>query len=189
MSDKVSNTCKDMEFCKQDLLFLRKSIIIENSSFKIINDWIDDNKTIDFDLLYKAKDDFSGSLFHSACDDKGATITLIETTEGDVFGGYNSQSWNCDGDNKWYGDDKCFIFTLVNKHGIKPTKYSPRNKDYVRSIKSSGPLFGGGYDIGIGIRSYQSFPHTYHDTTGKGGSTLTPTKEFTIKTIEIYKCI
>ncbi|KAF2072647.1 hypothetical protein CYY_006049 [Polysphondylium violaceum] len=60
-----------------------------------------------FELLYQASDnEFSASSFHSACDGKGATITLIETTLGCVFGGYNSQSWNSDG--KWYyGDKKC----------------------------------------------------------------------------------
>ncbi|KAF2069758.1 hypothetical protein CYY_008922 [Polysphondylium violaceum] len=192
MGNKVSKTCKDMESCQQDLQFLKyRSIskIIEYSSFKIINDWIDDSKAIDFELLYKAsEDDFSASSFHSACDGKGATITVIETTDDCVFGGYNSQSWNCDGN--WYGDDKCFIFTLVNKHGIKPTKYSPGNTNYVGSGKNYVAMFGDGFDIGVGQKySYQSFPQTYIDTTGKGKTTLNPTRSFTIKSIEIYKCI
>ncbi|KAF2071431.1 hypothetical protein CYY_007255 [Polysphondylium violaceum] len=196
MSDKVSKTCKDMEFFKQDLMFFKKSKIIENSSFKILNDWIDESKTMDFSLLYRASwKDLTTSSFHSECDDKGATITLIETTDGCVFGGYNSQSWHSDG--SWYdkiiwlGDNKCFIFTLVNKHGIKPTKYLPgtTDKSYVAGTYHV-IAFGGGYDIGVGQKeSYQSFPHTYIDTTGKGKTTLNPTREFTIKTIEIYKCI
>ncbi|KAF2068950.1 hypothetical protein CYY_009729 [Polysphondylium violaceum] len=197
INDKVSKTYKEIETCKQDLMFLiykSKSKIIDNSSFKMINDWIDDGKTIGFELLYKASEnEFSGPSFHSVCDDKGSTITLIETTDGCVFGGYNSQSWN--DVPKWYGDNKCFIFTLVNKHGIKPTKYSPgtANKNYVGSGKEAGPIFGDGYDIGVSLDpkkcTYQSFPSTYIDTTGKGKSTLTPSREFNIKTIEIYKCI
>ncbi|KAF2069144.1 hypothetical protein CYY_009536 [Polysphondylium violaceum] len=201
INDKVSETSKEIKTCKQDLLFLIykfKSNIMEKSSFKIFNDWIDDSKTMGFELLYESsEDDFEGLSFHSACDGKGATITLIETTKGDVFGGYNSQSWNSD--NKWYGDDKCFIFTLVNKHGIKPTKYSPgvTSKNYVKGCAYYGPLFGSGFDSGVeweDIRvsrgcSYQSFPLTFDDTTGKGNSTLTPSKYYDIKTIEIYKCI
>ncbi|KAF2071432.1 hypothetical protein CYY_007256 [Polysphondylium violaceum] len=191
INDKVSK--------ELDLLFL-KSSIIEYSSFKIINDWIDDGKTMDFELLYKASgDDFSIPSFHLACDCKGPTITLIETTDGDVFGGYNSQSWNSD--SIQYGDDKCFLFTLVNKHGIKPTKYLPNliHQTYVAGFPFGGPMFGSGYDkesgsidwdIVIGpCGSYQSFPRTYIDTTGKGKSTLTPTSSFTIKTIEIHKCV
>ncbi|KAF2075716.1 hypothetical protein CYY_002959 [Polysphondylium violaceum] len=186
IDDKESKTCKDIETCEQDLLFLKR-----HSFFKIIKFWIND-KTIDFELLYKASNaDFSTSSFHSTCDGKGPTITLIETTDGDVFGGYNSQSWSSDC--KWYGDDKCFIFTLVNKHGIKPTKYSPgiQNTHYVGSGRNYGPIFGSGYDIGVGLEggSRQRFPWTYCDTTGKGESTLTPTKYFAIKTVEIYKCI
>ncbi|KAF2069068.1 hypothetical protein CYY_009615 [Polysphondylium violaceum] len=181
------DTFREMKICKEDLLFLKRS-----SFFKIINNWIDDSKIIDFQLLYKAsQEDFSGSSFHSACDGKGPTITLIETTDGCVFGGYNSQSWNSDG--YWYGDDKCFIFTLVNKHGIKPTKYSPEieNICYIGSVKDYGPIFGYGYDIGVGTvnGSRQAFPCTYADTTGKGKSTLTPRKYFIIQTIEIHKCI
>ncbi|KAF2072645.1 hypothetical protein CYY_006047 [Polysphondylium violaceum] len=196
INDKVSKS--EIETCKQEILLLKykskyKSDIIDKLSFKIINEWIDDVKTMDFELIYHASNNFEKSSFHSACDGKGATITLIETLDGCVFGGYNSQSWNSDGN--WHGDDKCFIFTLVNKHGIKPTKYSPRKelkkKKYVASNICSGPLFGRGYDIGIGTinGSHQSFPFTFVDTTGKGKSTLTPTKFFTIKTIEIYKCI
>ncbi|KAF2068530.1 hypothetical protein CYY_010144 [Polysphondylium violaceum] len=181
--DKISKTCKEIESCQQDLLFLiyeSKSTIIENASFKIINDWIDDSKTMGFELLYKASEnEFSASSFHLACDGKGATITLIETTDG-----------YCD-NSKWCGDNKCFIFTLVNKHGIKPTKYSPgtKNTNYVGCSKNAGPIFGNGHDIGVNIKkgiSYQNFPSTYIDTTGKGRSTLNPTIEFIIKTIEIY---
>ncbi|KAF2068574.1 hypothetical protein CYY_010101 [Polysphondylium violaceum] len=135
---------------------------------------------------------FSGSAFHSACDGKGPTITVIETTDGCIFGGYNSQSWNDRG--KYYGDNKCFIFTLVNKHGIEPTKYFPETDTYyVGSTPSQGPVFGfepdGNRDIKI-LESdpFQSFPSSYNDTTGVGKTTLNPSRYFTIKNLEIYRC-
>ncbi|KAF2071428.1 hypothetical protein CYY_007252 [Polysphondylium violaceum] len=188
INERISKSCKVMELCIQDLSFLKTS-----SFFKILDDWIDENKKTYFEFLYKAsEEDFSTSAFHSSCDGKGATITLIETTTGDVFGGYNSQSWNSN--DIYYGDNKCFIFTLVNKHGIKPTKYFPGTDDkcIVGSRMNSGPLFGKGLDIGVvGSKegSYQSFPTTYIDTTGMGKLTLTPSLFFIIKTIEIYKCV
>ncbi|KAF2075736.1 hypothetical protein CYY_002979 [Polysphondylium violaceum] len=167
-----------------------ESKIIDYISFKTINDWIDNSKNYSFKIIYRASNNrFSTQSFHSACDGKGSTITLIEATDGCVFGGYNSQFWNSNG--KWYGDNKCFIFTLVNKHGIKPTKYlpDPTKKCYVYCGSSTGPSFGF-EDINIlGQKGNQSFPCTYIDTTGKGISTLTPSKEFIIKDYEVYQCL
>ncbi|KAF2075726.1 hypothetical protein CYY_002969 [Polysphondylium violaceum] len=164
------------------------SKILDSYSFKTINDWID-TKTLKMNLLYRASENnFVVQSFHSECDHQGPTITLIETTDGCVFGGYNSQSWNSGG--KWYGDDRCFIFTLVNKHGIKPTKYIP-NKDgcYVYSSSNCGPTFGVGFDIHISSQPTQLFPSSYQDTTGYGKSTLTPSQNFTIKDYEVYQVV
>ncbi|KAF2068685.1 hypothetical protein CYY_009992 [Polysphondylium violaceum] len=211
--EECNNTRKESENLKQEFHSFKNkefglhiksepSRILNPSTFKIISDWIDTTKLTNFELLYSASETnkFSGSAFHSACDGKGATITVIETTDGCVFGGYNSLSWK----NDWnipqyhlyfYGDDKCFIFTLVNKHEIPPTKYfaNENNTNYV----GSGPLgfaFGtftrlSECDIRIGKKnSYQMFPTSYADTTGKGYTTLTPYSKFKIKYLEIYKC-
>ncbi|KAF2068630.1 hypothetical protein CYY_010045 [Polysphondylium violaceum] len=183
------NIFKEIETGKQDLLYLInkfKSNIIVYSSFKSINDRIDNSKTIDFVLLYRASEnEFSASSFHSACDGKGPTITLIETTDGCVFGGYNNQSWN--NDDKWYHDDKCFFFTLVKDHGVKPTKYLPIDtlkikKTIIGGFKDNGPMFG--LDLNL-YQVYSSGTLAVIDTSGKGE----PPNSFTIKTIEIYKCI
>ncbi|KAF2071299.1 hypothetical protein CYY_007388 [Polysphondylium violaceum] len=146
------------------------------------------------DKDYKLLEEFNNSdasVFHSACNGKGATITLIETTDGCVFGGYNSQSWNSS--SCYNGDNKCFIFTLVNKHGIPPTKYLPKENERYLTLghKCFGPVFGNkdGFDLFISeVNSSQHFPAGYIDTTGKGKTTLTPLEIFFIKNIEIYKC-
>ncbi|KAF2071635.1 hypothetical protein CYY_007043, partial [Polysphondylium violaceum] len=173
------------------LILSDSSSILNCRTFKIISDWIDITKTLTFELLYASEGNkFRAPAFHSACDGKGPTVTVIETTDGYVFGGYNSQSWKNTGGFRVYGDDKCFIFTLVNKHGIPPTKYLPiKNiKEYVAS-NTNGPIFGN-FDIAVkeAQGSYQLFPLSYKDTTGKGDKTLTPSRDFSIKNIEIYKC-
>ncbi|KAF2068573.1 hypothetical protein CYY_010100 [Polysphondylium violaceum] len=180
-------TRKEVDF----LILSESSLILRSNQFKIISDWID-KKLTNFQLLYRASENnsFNTRTFHSKCDGKGATITVIVTTDGCIFGGYNSHSWNSNG--YFYGDNRCFIFTLVNKHGIPPTKYLPKenNTNYVSS--GSNPMFGyqnGNTDIRIGEKdSYQMFPSTYNDTTGKCYTTLTPFSVFTIKYLEIYKC-
>ncbi|KAF2069067.1 hypothetical protein CYY_009614 [Polysphondylium violaceum] len=188
-----------LQFYKMNLIFYPSSKIIDKDTFDLFNKWIS-NEPIYYVLLFTkgndtSKNEFPISSFHSECDDKGPTITVIETTDGDVFGGYNSQSWDSSGISyysiQWSGDDKCFIFTLVNKHGIKPTKYLPNTKDqnYIVNYRGSGPAFGKG-DIFIDQKeSHQFFPSSYIDTTGKGKSTLSPERLFSIKTIEIYQCV
>ncbi|KAF2075729.1 hypothetical protein CYY_002972 [Polysphondylium violaceum] len=149
------------------------STIIDQSLFKTINSWIDPNKTISFDLLYQESlkaftsdghYSFSASSFHSACDGKGATITLIETTDGCVFGGYNSQSWNSNG--------KC------------------SKGSFVFGYSTYGPSFGNGSGCDIRITSSQVtqiFPTGYTDHIGYGKSTLTPLQTFTLKEIEVFR--
>ena len=45
--------------------------------------------------IYQAtKHGFAVSKFHSHCDNKGPTVTLFKTTDGNIFGGYTSVS--CD---------------------------------------------------------------------------------------------
>ncbi|KAF2068648.1 hypothetical protein CYY_010027 [Polysphondylium violaceum] len=206
---------KELENLNQKFNLLiqsESSSILNYSEFKIISDWIDKTKLTNFELLYSASENnkFNASAFHLACVGKGATITVIETTDGCIFGGYNSQSWEILNDDKlsnirryyhgscyyFYGDDKCFIFTLVNKHGIPPTKYLPdKDNGYYVGSNIEPPVFAYGYkdyghnDIRIGEEfSHQMFPTTYIDTTGKGNTTLNPSSKFTIKHLEIYKC-
>ena len=52
-------------------------------------------------LLYRAsRDGWGSSHFHSKCDNKGPTLTVIKCTGGYVFGGYANAAWtsNKDGD-------------------------------------------------------------------------------------------
>ncbi|KAF2071296.1 hypothetical protein CYY_007385 [Polysphondylium violaceum] len=161
------NSLKDKLLAQLNNLKLAFSLILNHHTFKILRDWIDNTKLTNFELLYSASktNEYSQQAFHSACDDNGATITLVETTDGCVFGGYNSQSWNSE----------------------------ENEKNFVAGDSRFGPAFGNeyGYDLVIQVTqdgSYQEFPTGYNDTTGKGITTLNPTENFHIKYLEIYKC-
>ena len=48
-------------------------------------------KDVNFQLLYKASQDgWTAANFHTKCDNKGATITLIKSEFGKTFGGFTT---------------------------------------------------------------------------------------------------
>ena len=154
-------------------------------------------------LIYKAtKDGFSAKDFHRCSDDKGPTMTIIQSQASDyLFGGYAEISWGCDG--KYHFDPAAFLFTLKNPHNIQPTKFlrNPNERNSVGHADHSGPLFGGvvitdgknSNDIWISDNANENqqsrceFPSTYIDTTGKGETLFTGSKNFRVKEIEVYK--
>ena len=63
------------------------------------------------ELLYRAtRDGFTSQAFHSKCDNKANTVTIIKNNLNYVFGGYTSATWN--GTSKWINDPNAFIFSL-----------------------------------------------------------------------------
>ncbi|CAF3777822.1 unnamed protein product [Rotaria sp. Silwood1] len=153
-------------------------------------------------LIYKAtKDGFRAEDFHRCSDNKGPTMTIIQTkNHGYLFGGYAEISWDCD--NKYTTDPAAFLFTLKNPHDIQPTKFlsNPNERNSVAHSNAHGPYFGGVIkdkehfvDILISTNanknsdSESSFPSTYIDTTGKGETLFTGTKKFMVSEIEVYK--
>ncbi|KAF2075713.1 hypothetical protein CYY_002955 [Polysphondylium violaceum] len=195
--DKSNKTIDDLKKSNKEMLKKLKSRIIDKKTFKCLNDWIDSTKRLHFELLYSASDnEFTTSSFHKACDNKGATITVIQTTNGEVFGGYNSTSWSSDGG--FGGDSKCFIFTLVSKQGdrvvCQPSKYfyGDLKSQYVYNGEDNGPTFGL-KDIVIrdGIdKSYKMFPSSYRDPQhGTTSNTTTPSPYFILKDYEVFKIV
>jgi hypothetical protein len=104
-------------------------------------------------LLYRgSRDGFRAADFHAKCDDKGATVTIVKSTEGCIFGGYSDQSW----ENRVFGccrsSSRAFLFSIVNPAGLAPMKLpltGEINKFAVYCHLSYGPLFGGGCDLCI----------------------------------------
>jgi hypothetical protein len=87
---------------------------------------------------------FEISKFHSLCDNKGPTLTIIKTTQGHTFGGFTKTSW--DSSNSYKHDNSSFLFSVD-----KLTKY-PIIKDYDKAIycySSHGVIFGTGHTIRI----------------------------------------
>ena len=148
-----------------------------------------------WELIYKAsRDGFDANAFHSRCNNKGPTMTIIQSNNNYLFGGYTSIPWTSD--ESYKADTTAFIFTLKNPDNIPPTKYliNPNSTSTaVYHSSSYGPTFSGGHDIYLANSSnannssYTNFPHSYIDTTGKGNATFTGAKNFTASDIEVFK--
>ena len=153
---------------------------------KLIKNWLN-NRNFKAELLYrKSRDGFKPEDFHDRCDNKGITITLIETKKGNKFGGYTELQW--DQKEVFKKDKSTFIFSFDNKE-----KYLPRNdNDSIYCSSSYGPVFGCGQaDIVLFWNSldkgecYKSESNTFlSDRILTNGDEFFETKE-----VEVYKII
>ncbi|KAK8809765.1 hypothetical protein WA158_000708 [Blastocystis sp. Blastoise] len=112
-------------------------------------------------LLFRASEhNYYACEFHFFCDYKGETVTLIKhkghNNHINIFGGYTDQSWDCSDLYKPYSKE--FLFTLINEHGIPPTKYdytSCSGSNAIYCSSSCGPTFGNS-DIYISNRCHSN---------------------------------
>jgi hypothetical protein len=98
--------------------------------------------------LYRASEHgFLPSDFHENCDLKPKTLTIIKSSNGNIFGGYTDESWqsNLVGLNAYKSDRNAFLFSLINLH--KQPKKIKISQTFDRAICSNpkcGPAFGNG---------------------------------------------
>jgi hypothetical protein len=151
-------------------------------------------------LLYRAtRDGFTSEAFHSKCDGKRNTITIIKNNLNYVFGGYASSAWNSS--NTWINDPNAFLFSL-RRAGV-----SVKDKFTVKQASSAlygkpnyGPRFGVS-DIYIcnqsntNFGSYSNFVYSYNLPEGytKGGNAKDflagNFKQWKTTEIEVYQII
>ncbi len=89
-----------------------------------------------WDLKYRAsRDGFSAQNFHTKCDGLSNTLTIIKTTNGNIFGAFAEEAWT-NGTNVF--SLKSFIISLINKE----------NKSFKAMINLANPHpqgYGGYY--------------------------------------------
>jgi len=98
-------------------------------------------------LAFKAtKDGWDSNVFHQKVDQRGPSVLVCRTTEGYIFGGFNSVEWNSN--NQWVKASDTFLFSLVNPYNDGPRKLKVKNPQRaVYCHASSGPSFGGGTNL------------------------------------------
>ena len=178
--NSITENIKNINF--DSIIFKDAKIEIDE---QLIKSWLNKRK-FKVELLFrKTRDGSNPNDFHNKCDNKGITITFIETTKGYKFGGYTELQW--DKSNSAKKDKSTFIFSLNKKEKCLVLS----DKSSISCYENYGPFFG------------KSHPEIYfYDTLDKGESyeynseysSFTMGRKITngdrywdVKEIEIYK--
>lgn len=132
--------------------------LIQDDDQALINHWIGENYRT-WVRCYQLSDGASAATFHSQCDYKGPSVTVISLA-GKVFGGYTENSW-AGPYTAYRGYDRAFLFSLTEKKRY-PIGYYPNATTYSRA--DYGPTFGNGHDIYINSTmrlGYCNFPYAF----------------------------
>jgi hypothetical protein len=159
-----------------------------------------------FTLLWRGgRNGFGARDFHRRCDGHANTLTLIEDTAGNIFGGFTPVEWESRkydpkvfGRNCYKADPslKSFVFTLMNPHNFRARKFALKAEKKDEAIychSSKGPYFYGGSavanDCNANTDSWTvNFGDSYANDTGLYGKTFfTGSEHFTVKEIEVFK--
>lgn len=143
-----------------------------------------------FKILFRAnKDGFSGNMFHSKCDNRGATVTIIQSTTGNIFGGYTALPWTSNG--SWAQDMKAFLFLLKSTTSNKPRMF-PINAatNSVYHNASYGPTFGANHDLHI-CNNCNTANGSYTNLGGSYGTSvdkhiLAGSRNFMVRDYEVW---
>mmetsp|Transcript_32800 Transcript_32800/g.32025 ORF Transcript_32800/g.32025 Transcript_32800/m.32025 type:complete len:87 (-) Transcript_32800:50-310(-) len=71
-----------------------------------------------FELIFKgSRDGFRADTFHEMCDNKGPTLSVMQTEDGMIIGGFTTTSWNPT--NEYLPDKNAFLFSLTKEKVFK----------------------------------------------------------------------
>ena len=102
-----------------------ESVILVNQSgdyYNTLKSWIGESFFSDWKLCWRAsRDGLAASTFHSNCDYKKPTVTIVKVGQY-LFGGYTNDSWEGEIMETTYFPP---IFQIFSIGAIKPNKTSP----------------------------------------------------------------
>jgi hypothetical protein len=168
------------------------SLIVTEFPMEILRDFREKR----FELLWRAtRDTFSLNQFHSRCDGRSNTLTIIMDADGNIFGGFTPLAWDCS--SSWKNDTsgRSFVFTLKNPSGLGQLKFGLKDAAYTIYCNAShGPHFGNGNDIYVAnnsdanMNSYTNLGTNYVNYTGRTGTTVfTGSQNFRAREIEVFE--
>ena len=90
----------------------RESTILTNVDHrKILKGWLPEAMVGEWRLLFRAsRDGFAASAFHSKCNNKGPTVTVVKSGEN-IFGGFTEKPWTSPGAGRKFLLQSIIIYT------------------------------------------------------------------------------
>ncbi|RIA93820.1 hypothetical protein C1645_873866 [Glomus cerebriforme] len=145
------------------------SLIINPNLIKLFANWIYRKEKIfeyvpyEFRLLYRASRDGNTKVaFHEKCDNKGATIVIIEINSEQIVGGYNPLSW--DSSNTYKSTYDSFIFSFQDRYNFQTAKVGLSYGDAysIGCHSSHGPMFGNGNGLNFWEGTWYSGENNFY---------------------------
>ncbi len=142
--------------------------LLDSAEMSLINGWVGDPNA-EWELCYKRSVNGAASTtFHSLCDNRPNTVTVLTLSTGKKVGGFTPISWNT----SCYateGTQSSFLFSLSNDHKHPLTSVN----HHTCGAPSHGTTFGGGHDLyinsGMNV-GYCNLGHTYACRPGYSSS-------------------
>lgn len=191
LEEKVKNLEDNNNYRRNNSRNLIGDIIKNTDQYNLICDWIDKNKNFNFQLLYKGTlDGDTREIFHKKCDNQGPNISIIQSTDGQIFGGYTSKSWIIN-NNNFTPDPESFLFNINNKRKYCVSNNRGLFKDLLYICDFGGDSSDNFHELWI---ENNYFSKGGHVDNGKGYNftnyELSGGKNnFKIKELEVYKVI
>ncbi|XP_065837467.1 uncharacterized protein [Oscarella lobularis] len=181
--------------------FKDSAILPYDSQYQtVMMSWLQEDGaySVNWKLIYRGtRDGFAASSFHSLCNNKGPTITLIRSVGDCIFGGYSDVSWSSRGN--YIQSTDAFLFAFVS-NGLGTTPFRGRvfqnAGNAIYDYNLYGPTFGAGHDLHIASdsnsnsNSYMEWGNTYElpdgYTHGGNGRTWICGRNFQTIEIEVF---
>jgi hypothetical protein len=191
--DKIHSHLKGIH--PSDIESRRYAKLVDSQILRAIPSELKDSCGGLWTLLYRgSRDGFAASNFHSKCDRRSNTVTVIETTKGYVFGGFTPIAWDSSNSGRLDESHKSFLFTVKNPRGNEIRKFGMNHPSCAIYCRSSyGPIFGSNHDICVcdgcntSTNNYTNLGGGYsNDTKLDGRQVFTGESNFTVKEIEVF---
>ena len=144
--NEIIEKIKRFNIIKENIInssILKNDLKKQNQIDKWIKEKVNKN-LIKYELIYKMTVNGSTARnFHKYCDNKGPTLTIIETNINEIFGGFTPLSWSKENDGK-DKSKKTFLFSL---NLMKKYDMFNRSKRAILYDEYCGPIFGESYDL------------------------------------------
>ncbi|KAK8808451.1 hypothetical protein WA158_008352 [Blastocystis sp. Blastoise] len=170
------------------------SLILNNNYFDSLNAWF--QSIPKYDLLYRgSRDGFKGPECHSKIDNYDSVLCVIETVNGNVFGGYTSDHFDTLNKNGCaVRSSHVWLFSLKNPHNVSPLCFKDDSgNQMIFSVREYGPCFGEHGALCVRNESNNNtmsntinFEFDFKDTTGYGSKLFDGAETFQIKEIEVF---